>query len=102
MEVTVVHVHVKKESIAPFIDATRANHEASTQEPGNRRFDILQDSNDEGHFILYESYASQEDAAAHKETPHYLSWREVVAPMMAKPREGIPFKGLFPQSTETR
>lgn len=102
MEVTVVHVHVKEECIPQFIDATEANHKASTQEPGNRRFDILQDPNNKAHFILYEAYASRGDAVAHKETPHYLSWREVVAPMMAKPREGIPFKGLFPKSSETR
>ena len=100
MEVTVVHVHVKEDCIPQFIEATRANHEASTAEPGNRRFDILQDANNDAHFILYEAYNSREDAAAHKETSHYHSWRETVAPMMAKPREGIPFRGLFPQNHE--
>jgi quinol monooxygenase YgiN len=57
----------------PSVEACRANHEASTQEPGNRRFDVLQDANDPTHFVLYEAYATAEAAAAHKETAHYLN-----------------------------
>ena len=96
MQVTIVHVWVKPESVRAFIEATRANHEASIQEPGNRRFDVLQDAGDPAKFVLYEAYASAEAAAAHKEAPHYLAWRETVADMMARPREGVPHKGLFP------
>jgi autoinducer 2-degrading protein len=96
MQVTIVHCRVLPESVDAFIAACRANHEASTQEPGNRRFDILQDADDPAHFVLYEAYVTAEAAAAHKETEHYRNWRETVAPMMALPREGKPFRGLFP------
>ena len=96
MNVTLVHVHVKPECLGAFIVATQANHAASIQEPGNRRFDILQDPADSGHFILYEAYASAEDAAAHKQTAHYAVWRDAVADMMAEPRKGVPMQGLFP------
>jgi autoinducer 2-degrading protein len=96
MHTTLVHVHVKPEALDAFIAATRANHEGSVQEPGNRRFDVLQDASDPTRFVLYEAYASAEDAAAHKETPHYLAWRETVADMMAEPRQGVPYVGLFP------
>jgi (4S)-4-hydroxy-5-phosphonooxypentane-2,3-dione isomerase len=95
MHVTLVHVYVKPESINDFIKASRANHEASIKEPGNCRFDVLQDTHDNSKFILYEAYTSAEDVLAHKQTPHYLAWRETVANMMAKPREGIPYHGLF-------
>lgn len=98
MHVTLVHVQVLPERIEDFIEATRANHEASVQEPGNRRFDVLQDPADPGHFILYEAYASAADAATHKETTHYAAWRDRVAAMMAKPRQGVPMIGLFPAS----
>jgi autoinducer 2-degrading protein len=30
--------------------------------------------------LLYEAYDSLEGAAAHKQTPHYLKWKETVAP----------------------
>ncbi|MBL8392315.1 MAG: antibiotic biosynthesis monooxygenase [Candidatus Accumulibacter sp.] len=96
MQVTLVHVRVRPESVDAFIAATRANHEASVGEPGNRRFDVLQAPDDATRFILYEAYASAADAAAHKETAHYLAWRDAVAGMMAEPRRGEPMNGLFP------
>ena len=96
MHVTLVHVRVNPENVDAFIAATRANHEASINEPGNRRFDVLQNPDDPTRFILYEAYVSAADAAAHKETAHYLNWRETVASMMAEPRRGEPMNGLFP------
>lgn len=96
MHVTLVHVRVKPESIDGFISATRVNHEASVREPGNRRFDVLQNPVDPTRFMLYEAYSTEADAAAHKLTAHYLAWREAVADMMAEPRQGVPMSGLFP------
>jgi len=97
MHVTMVRVSVLPDFVDQFIEATRANHEGSVAEPGNRRFDILQDPDDPTLFVLYEAYASAEDAAAHKETAHYLNWRDTVAEMMAEPRQGMPFDCLFPR-----
>ena len=96
MHVTLVHVRVKPEAIDAFIAATRANHEASIQEDGNQRFDVLQSPDDPARFILYEAYASADDAAAHKATAHYLAWRDAVAELMAEPRRGETMNGLFP------
>ena len=96
MHVTLVRVCVKPGHIDEFIEATRLNHEASVQESGNRRFDVLQSADDPASFVLYEAYASAEDAAAHKQTPHYLAWRDTVADWMAEPRQGVVYKGLYP------
>lgn len=96
MHVTLVHVQVKLEHIADFIEATRRNHEASVREAGNRRFDVLQSAEDPTRFVLYEAYASVADAAAHKQTAHYLAWRDEVAGWMVAPRQGVPYRGLFP------
>ncbi len=98
MHVTLVHIRVKPDQIEAFIAASRANHEGSVREPGNRRFDVLQDPQDPTCFVLYEAYVGAEDAAAHKTTPHYAQWRDTVAEMMAEPRRGVPYHGLFPQS----
>jgi autoinducer 2-degrading protein len=96
MHVTLVQVHVKPEHINDFIEATKHNHEASIREPGNRRFDVLQAPDDPARFILYEAYTDPAEAAVHKQTPHYLSWRDTVADWMAEPRQGIAWRGLFP------
>jgi (4S)-4-hydroxy-5-phosphonooxypentane-2,3-dione isomerase len=97
MHVTIVHVQVKPAHIDDFIAATRLNHEASIREFGNRRFDVLQSPENPGYFILYEAYTSAEAAATHKQTGHYLAWRDMVAEWMAEPRQGVLYKGLFPQ-----
>ncbi|MBI3899800.1 MAG: antibiotic biosynthesis monooxygenase [Gammaproteobacteria bacterium] len=96
MHVTLVNVQVKPDRVEDFIAATRANHEASVQESGNRRFDVLQSADDRTRFVLYEAYASADDAVMHKQTPHYRQWRDTVADWMASPRAGISYKGLFP------
>ena len=98
MFVTLVQVHVKPEHVADFIAATRENHRHSVNERGNLRFDVLQSDEQPTHFILYEAYASEADAARHKETRHYLDWRDRVAGWMATPRTGQRFTGLEPTS----
>ena len=97
MHVTLVHVRVKPEYLAEFLEATRRNHEGSVREPGNLRFDVLQHPTDPMRFVLYEAYVSAEAAAAHKSTPHYLAWRDAVAPWMAEARVGEPYLGLWPR-----
>ncbi len=88
MIVTIVHVWVKPEYINAFIEASTENHQSSINEPGNLRFDLIQDANDASKFVIYEAYESEEAAAAHKETEHYKKWRAVVADWMAQPRKG--------------
>ena len=70
MHVTLVHIQVKPDRVDDFIEASRVNHVGSIEEPGNRRFDVLQDARDPTRFVLYEAYVTAEQAAAHKETPH--------------------------------
>lgn len=101
MHVTLVQVHVKSENIGDFIAATQLNHEASVKEPGNRRFDVLQMTDDPQCFVLYEAYVDEAAAKAHKQTQHYLIWREVVAEWMASPRTGISYKGLYPSGGDS-
>lgn len=98
MHVTIVQVRVRPEHVQHFIDASRPNHAGSVREPGNRRFDILQSVDDPGRFVLYEAYASAADAAVHKNTAHYQTWRDTVAPWMAVPRVGTQYQGLYPES----
>lgn len=98
MHVTWVEVSVKANQVDAFIEACKANHNASIEEPGNCRFDVLQDPHDPTQFRLYEAYLNEELAKAHKQTAHYLTWRETVAEMMAEPRKGTAYQGLFPQA----
>mgnify|MGYP001768523319 CR=1 FL=1 len=85
MIVTCVYVHVKTDSIEKFIEATTTNHLESVKEKGNLRFDLIRQADDKNRFMIYEAYESEEAAAAHKNTPHYLLWRDTVKDLMAEP-----------------
>ena len=91
-----VHVRVKPESIEAFRRASIENAQQSVKEVGIARFDVLQDSNDASQFLLVEVYRNSEAPAQHKETPHYQSWRDAVAEMMAEPRTSLKYNNVFP------
>jgi len=96
MLVVHVHVRVKPENLDAFLDETRRNAASSVQEPGVRRFDVLQDESDPAHVVLTEVYVDQSAADAHKQTAHYARWRDEVADMMAEPRASTRFAAVFP------
>jgi (4S)-4-hydroxy-5-phosphonooxypentane-2,3-dione isomerase len=97
MILTCVYVHVKPEAINDFIEASVLNHKGSVKEPGNLRFDIVQQADDPCRFMLYEAFESEEAAAAHKSAMHYLKWRDTVKDMMAEPRYGVRYNILEPK-----
>lgn len=96
MLIVQVHVHVKPEFVPDFKQATLENARHSVQEPGIARFDVLQQRDDATRFVLIEVYRTDEAPAAHRETAHYLKWRDAVAPMMAEPRNRAIYNALFP------
>jgi quinol monooxygenase YgiN len=95
----VVYVHVLPESIDAFRAASLANAAASIGEPGVVRFDVLQETADPTRFVLFEVYRGQEGASAHKQTAHYQTWRDTVAPMMAEPRTSKSYATMTPAAT---
>ncbi len=96
MHIVLVDIHVKPESVKDFIPLTLENVRSSTQEPGIARFDFLQEADDPAHFVLYEVYRQPEDQAKHRETAHYLAWKDAVAGMMAEARVGTRYTNQFP------
>lgn len=91
-----VHVHVKPECVEAFRAASIENARNSVKEPGIARFDVVRQQDDPTRFLLLEVYRSVEATAAHKETAHYATWRDAVAPMMAEPRQAVKYTNAFP------
>ena len=91
-----VHARVRPDRVAEFLAATQVNAHASLAEPGVLRFDVIQDQADPAHVVLVEVYRDDEATAAHKLTPHYATWRDTVAEMMAEPRASTKFSVIFP------
>ena len=94
-----VFVNVKPDMVDAFKAATIENASNSVKEPGIARFDVVQDLSDVTKFVLVEVYREKEDAAKHKETAHYLKWRDTVAEMMATPRSASKFENIFPDAS---
>jgi autoinducer 2-degrading protein len=97
MIVTCVYVHVKPDEVKNFIDATLSNRLESVKEAGNLRFDLIQKADDPNQFMIYEAYESEESAANHKTTAHYLKWRDGVVNFMSEPRYGVKYNIIEPK-----
>jgi autoinducer 2-degrading protein len=100
MLVYCVNIWVKPENVQEFIAATLKNAQNTIQEPDNFRFDVIQQADDPGHFILYEVYRDQAAVDSHRQTAHYAAWRDAVAGWMAQPRQGVKYSPLFPAEEE--
>jgi quinol monooxygenase YgiN len=94
-----IHIQVNADQIEAFKAATLANAQASVQEAGVARFDVCQQADDPSRFVLVEVYREPQAQAAHRETAHYMTWRDTVAPMMAVPRTSVKFEAVFPKAS---
>jgi (4S)-4-hydroxy-5-phosphonooxypentane-2,3-dione isomerase len=86
MYAVVVPVFVKREFVEQFKSAILDNATNTRKEPGNIRFDVIQQEDDPTRFTLYEIYKDQAGFVAHQQTPHYIRWKTAVADWMAQPR----------------
>ncbi len=96
MHIVLVNIHVLPDVIDSFHQATLVNAQNSILETGVLRFDVLQQVEHPEWFTLVEVYRTPEDQIKHRETAHYLAWRDAVADMMAEPRQGIRYHNLYP------
>jgi (4S)-4-hydroxy-5-phosphonooxypentane-2,3-dione isomerase len=93
-----VHVHVKPEAVQAFIDATLLNATASRREAGNLRFDVVQQEEDANRFVLVEAWRDPAAHAAHRDSTHYIRWRDAVNPLMATVRTSTKYNLLHPEA----
>ena len=98
----IVHVDIAvvPDQLEGFLAATEENALASRKEPGIVRFDVLGDRADPTHVVLVEIYRNEAASAAHKETGHYQRWRDIVAPMLARPREATRYVNTSPDYSD--
>lgn len=96
MNIVLVQVRVKPDSVEAFRLATIENARHSVHEPGIARFDVIQQAEDPTRFVLVEVYRDREAPPRHRETAHYAAWREAVEDMLAEPRTKVEFTNVFP------
>jgi quinol monooxygenase YgiN len=102
MHIVLVHIHVNPDAVETFKKAILENARGSIQEAGVVRFDVLQQAEDPTRFTLVEVYKTPEDQLKHRETAHYIRWRDSVGDMMAEPRQGIRYANVYPEDPWTK
>ncbi|UPA24341.1 antibiotic biosynthesis monooxygenase [Shinella oryzae] len=86
MLIQMVSINVKPGHTAEFLEAFRINYEGTRQEPGNVRFDVLRNPEDENSFTIYEVFTSPEAVDEHRKTAHYQECVRRIDPLLAGPR----------------
>ncbi|MGF6177272.1 antibiotic biosynthesis monooxygenase [Ensifer sp. 4252] len=89
MLIQMVSINVKEGCAAEFLEAFRINYEGTRREPGNLRFDVLRDPQDENTFLIYEVFQSAEALEDHRKTEHYKECVRIIDPILAGPRTKI-------------
>jgi len=86
MTILIVNIRVLPGAVEAWKRATLENVAASRKEAGIAGFDLFQDRDEDSRFVLVESYLDEAAMASHKETAHYLRWKETTEPLQAEPR----------------
>ena len=86
MLIQMVSINVKPGHAAEFLEAFRINYEGTRREPGNVRFDVLRNPEDENSFTIYEVFTSPEAVDEHRKTAHYQECVRRIDPILAGPR----------------
>lgn len=96
MFVQFVHIRVKPGCVQRFFEVFRVNFDGTRAEPGNYRFDVLQDPEDDHHFVIYEAFENAAAVDAHRQTPHYAEVVKGLAEIQTGGREKQYFKMVMP------
>ena len=75
--------HILPEYVDLYIKATVENAKSTRKEPGNVRFDVLQDQTDRCCFQLYEVYKDKEAQQSHLQSDHFTLWKNTVQHVFA-------------------
>jgi (4S)-4-hydroxy-5-phosphonooxypentane-2,3-dione isomerase len=80
-----VDFRVKPGMLAAFRKAVDDNAIASCRdEPGCRRFDVIEPRGEANRILLYEIYDSEKAFGEHIRAPHFLRFDKETAPMVAQ------------------
>ena len=80
MLVVMVTARVKPGKRDEFLKVIKEDAESTTtKEEGNFGFYVVQENEDPDKFFLFEIYRDQAALEAHRQTPHFLKYREAVA-----------------------
>ena len=95
----IVSLKVKPEERERFLAAAEDDSICSVRDEGGGclRFDVLQDREDENHFLFHEVYRDEAAHRAHSGYPHYARWSAARDQVLAEPPMRYLTTVLFPE-----
>jgi autoinducer 2-degrading protein len=97
MFVVHVYIQVKPQFVEEFKKLCTENAQNSIKEPGIKRFDVLQQSDDPARFVLVEAYLDESGVAQHKQTAHYNKWRSEAEKIIVGERTRMRYTPIWPE-----
>lgn len=87
------HLKVKPEQISAFKIAAREVVAGSQQEPGNIQYSLYQAAENSATFVMIEIWQDREAIAFHKETSHYLTFKQQLSEFLYEPHHVDAYEG---------
>lgn len=81
MLIQLVNIKVQDGTRDTFLEAFTINCEGTRKEPGNIRFDLLHDPEDDNNFFVYEIFESEAALDEHRKTAHYQTCVKMIDPI---------------------
>ncbi len=78
----IVTIKLRPGTATEFRQLILVNAAASRREPDCHRFDVLVSEEDENTLFFYEEYTNAEALEAHRDTPHFKTFREATDGMV--------------------
>ena len=101
MYVIVVSTEIKPEHRQDFLKAALQDaHDSSLNEPGTRRFELIEDESNPNRFYFMEVYEDKAAFEAHGNGPYFQAFVAAVSGYEAKPSTWL-VRGTLVSSSET-
>jgi autoinducer 2-degrading protein len=95
MVVFQIRFTIKPGQAQTFIEATAENAVKTMREPGNLRFELFRDTDDDHQFLLMEIYEDEAALEAHRNQPHLAAWRTATDDLIDS-REFVGLQSVIP------
>ena len=87
------NLQVKPDQEQAFLEEAKVLIQASREEAGNIRYDLMKSTEQAGHFTMVEVWKDAEAIAAHNKSEHFTAFGQKASAFMAAPLELNVFSG---------
>ena len=87
------NLQVKPDQEQAFLEEAKVLIQASREEAGNIRYDLMKSTEQAGHFTMVEVWEDAEAIAAHNKSEHFTAFGQKASAFMAAPLELNVFSG---------